>query len=158
MRESLADGLMLLPSTADKTNQTNLLWVPCGRGRGWASEPPVVQHQASALAKAGESVAPGVWTAQAEIGRHQPAVDRTGIAAAAARAQVGAARAQLRAVLGQQLGDRPALLASPLPAHLRLHQRDRSAAAPADPRSSAKARPCTGGGPSPCPGRVAGSP
>lgn len=120
VRESLADGLMLIPSTADKTNQTNLLWVPCGRGRGWASEPPVVQQQASALAKAGESVAPGVWTAQAEIGRHQPAVDRTGIAAAAARAQVGAARAQLRAVLGQQLGDRPAPLASPLPAHPRL--------------------------------------
>ncbi len=106
--------------TADKTNQTNLLWVPYGRGRGWASEPPVVQQQASALARAGESVAPGVWTAQAEIGRHQPAVDRTGIAAAAARAQVGAARAQLRAVLGQHLGDRPAPLASPLPAHPRL--------------------------------------
>lgn len=81
----------------------------------------MVQQRASALAKAGESVAGGVWTAQAEIGCHQPpAVDRTSTAAATARAQAGAARAQLRAALGQQLRDRPAPLASPLPAHPRL--------------------------------------
>ena len=123
VREALADGLMLIPSAADKTNQTALLWVPYGRGSGPGSvdEAPVVQQRASALAKAGESVAGGVWTAQADIGCHQPpAVDRTSTAAATARAQAGAARAQLRAALGQQLRDRPAPLASPLPAHPRL--------------------------------------
>ena len=123
VREALADGLMLIPSAADKTNQTALLWLPYGRGSGPGSvdEAPVVQQRASALANAGESVAGGVWTAQADIGCHQPpAVDRRSTAAATARAQAGAARAHLRAALGQQLRDRPAPLASPLPAHPRL--------------------------------------
>ncbi len=106
VRESLADGLMLVPSAADRSNTSSLLWVPASRGSGrWKDGPPVVQQYASALARAAEGVAPGVRTAQAALDQHQvQIVDPARQAAAQARSHVGAARAQLREVLGQQAG------------------------------------------------------
>jgi hypothetical protein len=123
VRESLADGLMLVPSAADKSNTSSLLWVPASRagGRSWKDGPPVVQQHASALARAAERVAPGVKTAQAALDQHQvQIIDPVRQAAAQARSHVGAARAQLREVLGQQAGTFPAPLSSPLPSHPRL--------------------------------------
>jgi hypothetical protein len=65
VRESLASGLMLVPSAADKRNTSNLLWVPGrGSGRCWKNGTPVVQSHASAVARAAEGVAPGVRTAK----------------------------------------------------------------------------------------------
>jgi len=123
VRESLADGLMLVPSAADKSNTSSLLWVPASRGNGRSGKdgPPVVQQHASAMARAAESVAPGVRTAQAALDQHQvQIVDPAAQAAAQARSHVGAARAQLRTVLGQQAGTFPPPLSSPLPSHPRL--------------------------------------
>jgi len=94
VRESLAAGLMLVPSVADMSNRSSLLWVPAGRGSGTGCRhgPPVVQLYASDLAAAAEGVAPGVGTAQAALEQHQVrAVDPAGQAAALARSHVGAA-------------------------------------------------------------------
>jgi len=123
VREALAGGLMLVPSAADKSNMSSLLWVPASRGSGRSGKagPPVVQQHASALARAAEGVAPGVRTAQAVLDQQQvQIVDPAGRAAAQARSHVGAARAQLREVLGQQAGTFPPPLSSPLPLHPRL--------------------------------------
>jgi len=123
VREALADGLMLVPSAADKSNTSSLLWVPASRGSGRSGKagPPVVQQHASAIARAAEGVAPGFRTAQAALDEHQvQIVDPAGRAAAQARSHVGAARAQLREVLGQQPGTFPPPLSSPLPSHPRL--------------------------------------
>jgi len=123
VREALAGGLMLVPSAADKSNTSSLLWVPASRGSGrsWKDGPPVVQQHVSAMARAAEGVAPGVRTAQAALDQHQvQIVDPACQAAAQARSHVGAARAQLREVLGQQAGTFPPPLSSPLPSHARL--------------------------------------
>lgn len=122
VRESLAGGLMLVPSGADKRNTSSLLWVPTrGSGGGWRDRTPVVQQHASALARAAEGVAPGVRAAQAALDEHRVRVDDPARRAAAqARSHVGAARAQLREVLGQQAGTFPPPLSSPLPSHPRL--------------------------------------
>jgi len=121
IRESLADGLTLVPSVADKRNTSDLLWVTDSmRSTSWADGPPAVLSAAEQLARAGERVGPAVREAQCELSRHQQAAEPAQVAAAAARAHVGAARAQLRAVLAQQQLDRPAPLASPWPAHPRL--------------------------------------
>jgi len=123
VRESLADGLMLVPSAAGKSNTSSLLWVPASRGSGRSGVdgPPVVQQHVSALASAAEGVAPGVRTAKAALEQHQvQIVDPARQATAQARSHVGAARAQLREVLGQQAGTFPPPLSSPLPSHPRL--------------------------------------
>lgn len=122
VRESLAGGLMLVPSAADKSNTSNLLWVPSqGSGRGGSRRTPVVQQHASAVARAAEGVALGARTAQAALDQYQVRiVDPARQAAAQARSQAGAARAQLREVLGQQAGNFPPPLSSPLPSHPRL--------------------------------------
>ena len=120
VREALADGVLLVPSHADKRNRTQLLWVTERMRSGPSAEgPPKVQAAAEHLSRVGGLVGPGVREAQAELGRHQHVAEPARAAAAAARAHVGAARAQLRAVLGQQQ-DRPAPLAVPLSAHPRL--------------------------------------
>ncbi len=123
VRESLARGLMLVPSAADKHNKSNLLWVPASRksGRSRKHEPPIVHQHASDLARTAASVGAGVRTAQAALDQHQvPIVDPARQAAAQARRHVGAARAQLREVLSQQAGTMPPPLSAPLPAHPRL--------------------------------------
>lgn len=44
VRESLAGGLMLVPSAADKRNSSNLLWVASrGSGQGWKEGMSVVR-------------------------------------------------------------------------------------------------------------------
>lgn len=121
VRESLAGGLMLVPSAADKTNKSSLLWVPSRESGGGRDSTPVVQQHASALARAAEGVSPGVRTAQAALDQHQVRiVDPVREAAAQARSHAGMARAQLREVLAQQAGTVPPPLSSPLPAHPRL--------------------------------------
>lgn len=123
VRESLAEGLMLVPSAADKSNTSSVLWVPASRGNGRSGKdgPPVVQQYASAMARAAESVAPGVRTAQAALDQDQvQIVDPAAQAAAQARSHVGEARAQLREVLGKRAGIFPPPLSSPLPSHPRL--------------------------------------
>ena len=121
VRESLVDGLMLVPSAADRSNKNNLRWVTASmRSASWTDEPPKVLATAEQLTRAGERVGPGVREAQFELSRHQQATEPAQAAAAAARAHVGAARAQLREVLAQQQLTQPAPLASALPAHPRL--------------------------------------
>lgn len=121
VRESLADGLMLVPSIPDKRNTSDLLWVTDSmRSTSWTAGPPKVLATAEQLTRAGERVGPGVREAQFELSRHQQATEPAQAAAAAARAHVGAARAQLREVLAQQQLTQPAPLASQLPAHPRL--------------------------------------
>ena len=122
VRESLADGLLLVPSIPDKRNTSALMWVTDSmRSPSWTAGPPQVLSAAETLARAGERVGPGVREAQFELSRHQRAAEPIqATAAAAARAHVGAARAQLREVLAQQQLHQPAPLASPLPAHPRL--------------------------------------
>ena len=121
VRESLADGLMLIPSTPDKRNTSDLLWVTDSmRTPSWKAGPPKVLAAAQTLARAGEQVGPGVREAQFDLGRHQQAAEPARAAAAAARAHVGAARAQLREVLAQQQLHQPAPLSAALPSHPRL--------------------------------------
>jgi hypothetical protein len=122
VREALADGLMLVPSSADKRNQTNLMWVTNqSRERGWQAGVPQVQQDASALAWAAEAVGPGVRTATAALVQHQEqVVNPAQQAAAQARQHAGAARAQLRDVLAQQATRLPPPLSSQLPSHPRL--------------------------------------
>ena len=121
VRESLADGLLLVPSVSDRRNTRHLLWVTDKmRAPSWADGPPRVLAATETLARAGERAGPAVREAQLELGRHQQAAGPAQAAAAAARAHVGGARAQLRAVLAQEQLHRPAPLAAPLPSHPRL--------------------------------------
>lgn len=118
VRESLAAGLMLVPSDTDRRNNDHLMWVTDSmRGSSLTDGPPRVLDAAHALARAGDRVGPAVREAQSELGRHQQSIEPAQTAAAAARAHVGAARAQLREVLAQQ---QPAPLAPALPSHPRL--------------------------------------
>lgn len=98
-----------------------LRWVTVSmEGPNWADTAPVVQQQATALVGVGERVGPGVRRAQRKLTRCVQVADRANTVAAAARAHAGAARAQLRAVLGQQLTEQPGLLGFALPFHPRL--------------------------------------
>lgn len=115
VRDALADGLMLVPSAADRSNTSNLLWVPNRR------DTAAVQQHVAAVARAAESVEPGVRTACAALRDLQRHVADPGRQAAAqARSHAGAARVQLREVLGQQAATIPPPLSAPLPAHPRL--------------------------------------
>ena len=121
VRESLAAGLILVPSDADKSNRSNLLRVTDGmRSQSWTDGPPKVLAAAETLARAGGRVGPGVREAQVELSRHQQAAEPAQDAAVAARAHLRAARAQLREVLGRQQMHQPAPLSSPRSAHPRL--------------------------------------
>ena len=120
VRESLADGLMLVPSAGDKRDN-HLLWVTDSmRSQSWTDGPPTVLAAAETLARAGERVGPGVRQAQVELSRDQRATEPAQAAAVAARTHAGAARAQLREVLARQQMHQPAPLSSPLLAHPRL--------------------------------------
>jgi len=119
VRESLVAGLMLVPSDTDKRNNT-LMWVTDSmRGSSWTDGPPRVLDASHALARAGDPVGPAVREAQFELSRHQQRTEPAQTAAAAARANVGAARAQLREVLAQQQ-HQPVPLTPALPSHPRL--------------------------------------
>lgn len=120
VRESLAEGLLLVPSAADRRNTHNLMWVtstmkPAHDG------PPLVQQLASELARVAEQIGPSVRAANQDLARHAAtANDPAKRAAAAARSQAGAARAQLRAVLAQRMTEQPPALGYPLSSHPRL--------------------------------------
>ena len=69
---------MLVPSAAGNSNTTNLLWVPTGASA-------VVQQHVGAVARAAQSVAFGVRTADAALNEHEArVVDPAGQAAARA--------------------------------------------------------------------------
>lgn len=120
VRESLAEGLLLVPSTADRRNKHNLMWVTSTMQPAQGG-PPLVQQLASELARVAEQIEPGVRTANQNLARHTvAATDPATRAAAAARNQAGAARAQLRAVLAQRMTEQPPALAYALSSHPRL--------------------------------------
>jgi hypothetical protein len=125
VREALANGSMLIPSAAERRNRSSLLWVRApsasrGSSRGGPEDPPAVLQQVDAVTAAAEEVSSGVQTAQAALARQQgQAPDPAHEAAAAARSHLGAARAQLREVLGEHAGNVPPPLSAPLPVHPR---------------------------------------
>lgn len=120
VRESLTQGLMLVPSVADARNRSNLQWVTTTMGPR-LSGPAVVQQLAGQLARTAGQVEPAVQVARAALARHTSRPpDGVRRAAAVARSHVGAARAELRAVLAQRLSERPVPLSAPLPSHPRL--------------------------------------
>lgn len=126
VRESLADGLMLSGAAGRAADGAgNVRWLPSGREGGCAlvGETPRVQHDASALASAAERVGPPAWTAQGELRRHRQYTDQP-VASTATGAEpdveAGIARAQFRAVLGQQLAKRSGTDATPLTSHPRV--------------------------------------
>jgi hypothetical protein len=116
--EALAHGLMLVPSAADRTNATRLAWVTVTMNPP-GTDPPAVHDLAEQLARAGQTLRPALQSAYEDIHQHAVAPNTTGQAAAAARRHAGAARAELRAALGQ-LRDQPAVGSAPLPTHPRL--------------------------------------
>jgi hypothetical protein len=118
IHEALAHGLMLVPSAADRTNPTRLAWVTVTMN-GAGNDPPAVHDLAEQLARAGLTLLPVLQSAYGDIYQHAAAPHATGQAAAAARRYAGAARAELRAALGQ-LSDQPALGCARLPSHPRL--------------------------------------
>jgi hypothetical protein len=120
VRESLTQGLMLVPNVHDGRHRTDLQWVTATMGSR-RDGPPAVQHLAGQLARAAGQVEPAVRAARADLARHSTSRPDTAVkATAAARRHVGAARAELRAVLAQRLAEQPVPLAAQLPAHPRL--------------------------------------
>jgi hypothetical protein len=120
VRESLTQGLMLVPSVADRRNRSNLQWVTATMGPR-RDGPPAVQQLAGQLARAAGQLEPAVRAAQADLARHSTSPRAaTSQAAAAARRHVGSARAELRAVLTQRLAQQPVPLSAQLPSHPRL--------------------------------------
>jgi hypothetical protein len=118
VRESLAEGLLLVPSPADHRNTRHLMWVTDTMRPGYDG-PPAVQQLASELARAAEHIGPPVRTANHDLARHAATTNPTTRAAATARRHAGKARAELRNALTAQLGQPPALSAS-LTSHPRL--------------------------------------
>lgn len=120
VRESLTQGLMLVPSVADARSRTHLQWVTTTMGPR-RDGPPTVQHVAGQLTRAAGQLEPAVRAARTDLARHTTRPpDAASQAAAAARSHVGAARAELRAVLVQRLSEQPVPLSAQLPAHPRL--------------------------------------
>jgi len=127
VRESLTQGLMLVPSVADARNRTNLQWVTTTMGPR-RNDLATVQHLAGQLARTAGQVEPAVQAARADLARHTTRPpDAARQAAAAARSHVGAARAELRAVLARRLSEQPVPLSAPLPSHPRLAPGQRAA-------------------------------
>jgi hypothetical protein len=118
VRESLAQGLLLVPSLADHRNTHHLMWVTDTMRPG-CDGPPAVQRSASELARAAEQIGPPVRTANHDLARHAATGDPSTRAAKTARRQVGKARAELRTALTARLDQPPALSAS-LTSHPRL--------------------------------------
>lgn len=120
VRESLTQGLMLVPNVHDGRHRTNLQWVTASMGSR-RDGPPAVQHLAGLLAQVAGQIEPAVRVAQADLARHTTRPpDAADQAAAAARSHVGAARAELRAVLSRRLTEQPLPLSAQLPSHPRL--------------------------------------
>lgn len=136
VRESLTQGLMLVPNVHDGRNRSNLQWVTASMGSR-RDGAPAVQHHAGQLAQAAGQIEPAVRAAQADLARHTTRPpDAADQAAAAARRHVGVARAELRAVLSRRLTEQPVPLSAQLPSHPRLAARPRDE--PAGPGPGAR--------------------
>ena len=120
VREALANGLMLVPSAADKTNPTALAWVtntmsPVREG------PSAVFAVAGELSMTARLLGPAVRRAEEDLARHRGGPpDLAQQALATARQHAGAARQDLRHVLAQRTAAQPSVLAASLPSHPRL--------------------------------------
>lgn len=118
--ESLHEGLLLVPSLADRRDTLGLLWVT-NTMRPGIDGPPAVQQLAAELAAVADELGQAVSVAKRDLAWHAAtAVDPAPRAAAVARRHAGTARAELRAVLTRALTDQPAPLSAALPAHPRL--------------------------------------
>lgn len=120
VREAVGNGLMLVPSVADRGNPTRLAWVTSTMGPE-RDELPAVLAVAEQLALAARQVAPSIQQGARDIGSHatRPADAAQG-ALAAARRHAGAARSELRQVLAQRTAAQPSVLAGELPSHPQL--------------------------------------
>lgn len=118
IRDALANGLMLVPSAADRTNRTLLAWVTTTMNPP-DQQPPAVHELALELTRAADHVTPGVQSAREHLQHAAHVPDPIRQAAAAARSHAGAARAQLRTALGE-LSNQPLPHRTALPAHPRM--------------------------------------
>ena len=117
VREAVGNGLMLVPSVADRSNPTKLAWVTSTMGPE-RDGPPTVLVVAEELSLAAQQVAPSVKQAARDLRSHSTgASDEAQSALAAARRHAGAARSELRQVLAQRTAAQPGVLAGELPSH-----------------------------------------
>ncbi len=120
VRESLRTGSLLVPGSPSALNPTSLSWV-MPHMNPWREGPPAVQRAADEMARTASRLGPAVQFAMDDVRRHRNVeVDPTMRALTAARSHAGAARDQLRAVLGQRITDQPRPLPVPLPSHPQL--------------------------------------
>ncbi len=102
VRGAVRNGLMLVPSVADRTNQSRLAWVTSTMGPE-REGPPAVLAVAEELKMAARQMAPAVKQAALDLSDHATgAADPAQDALAAARRHAGAARSELRQVLAQR--------------------------------------------------------
>ena len=119
VRQAVGNGLMLVPSVADRTNPTRLSWVTSTMGPE-REAPPVVLAVAEELSLAARQVAPAVKHAALDLSDHTTgAADPAQHALAMARRHAGAARSELRQVLAERTIAQPGVLAGQLPSHPR---------------------------------------
>ena len=117
--EAVGNGLMLVPSVADRSNPTKLAWVTSTMGPE-REGPPAVVFVAEELSLAARHVAPAVHQATVDLHSHSTIVPEAGTGAlAAARRHAGAARSELRQVLAERTMAQPAVLAGQLSSHPR---------------------------------------
>jgi hypothetical protein len=120
VREAVGNGLMLVPSVADRSNPTNLAWVTSTMGPERDGLPAVLSA-AEELSIAAREIAPVIQQAAHDLGSHAAGTrDSAQQALAAARRHAGAARSELRHVLAQRTAARPGVLACELPSHPQL--------------------------------------
>ncbi len=130
VRESLRTGSLLVPGCPSELNPTSLSWV-MPHMNTWREGPPAVQRAAEELARTASRLGPAVRFAVDDVRGHRNVeVDPTKQALAAARSHAGAARGQLRVVLGQRITDQP----TPLPVTLSAHPQLAPARGPAPQR------------------------
>lgn len=120
VREAVGNGLMLVPSVADRSNSTRLAWVTSTMGPE-REGPPAVLAVAEELSLAARQVAPSVKQAFLDLSDHATGVaDAAQSALATARRHAGTARGELRQVLAQRTAALPGVLARELPSHPQL--------------------------------------
>ena len=130
VREAVGNGLMLVPSVADRSNPTKLAWVTSTMGPE-RERPPAVLAVAEELSLAARQAAPSIRQAAQYLSSHATgAADAAQGALAAARRHAGAARSELRQVLAQRTAAQPGVLAGLLPSHPQM----------APPRTPSRAR------------------
>jgi len=120
VRDSLAAGVLLVPNHGTESSRTSMAWVT-PRMVPQQGGPPTVQQAARQLAAAAAPIRPAIRLAQRHLAQHRTAAANPAQRAVdAAIHQAGAARGQLRTVLGRRLTEQPGVLSAALPAHPRL--------------------------------------